>query len=206
MTSRITNAFKTAAIGLVAATFMCLAAGFAQAQAPGEGWYKICTKQEDNDVCAVQNAITTNTGQLVTAIALITVEGKINRKSMQVTVPPARLIPPGITLQIDGGKEQRIPYAICMPDKCIAEVPLTDALVDALKRGGEAVFTSINYVRQPNPIEVSLKGFTATFDGPPVEQSQLQQRQKELQEAMQKKALEDRKKLEDAQKKALEGN
>ena len=178
-------------------------ASFAQQQAaPPKGWFKVCTKQEDNDVCIVQNLLTANSGQLITAVGLITVTGKTNRKIMQVSVPSARLIPPGVQMQIDGGKGQKLDYAICMPDKCVAEVPLTDQMIASLKKGGELVLTSVNFQRAPNPIKISLEGFTGVFDGEPIEQSQLEERQRLLQEEMQKKAEEARKKLEDAQKAA----
>ena len=180
----------------VAAAFM---PATASAQGANQGWYKTCTKQEDNDVCIVQNLVTAPTGQLLTAVGLITVTGKVNRKLMQVTVPTARLIQPGINLQVDGGQAQRLEYAICMPETCVAEALLTDAMVNSFKKGGELVLTSVNYQRTPNPLKISLEGFTQAYDGDPIAQSELQERQRLLQEEMAKKAEEARKKLEDAQ-------
>ena len=49
------------------------AASAQQAGTPPKGWFKVCTKQEYNDVCIVQNLITANSGQLITAVGLITV-------------------------------------------------------------------------------------------------------------------------------------
>lgn len=177
----------------------------AGAGAPPLGWFKTCTKQDDSDLCVVQNIMLAQNGQLVTAVGLITVEGKVNRKILQVSVPTARLIPPGITMQIDGGKGQKLDYAVCLPDKCTAEVPLTDAMIASLKKGGEVVFTSMNFRRAPNPIKISLNGFTGAFDGEPITQSQLAESQRTLQEGMQKKAEEARKKLEEAQNAAKQG-
>jgi len=170
--------------------------------APKLGWYKTCSKQEDNDICVVQNLILANGGQLVTAVGLISVSGKINRKLLQVSVPTARLIPPGIIMQIDGGKGQKLDYAVCLPDKCTAEIPLTDAMIASLKKGSDVIFTSINFRRAPNPIKISLEGFTGAYDGEPVSESKLAESQRSLQDSMQKKAEEARKKLEDAQKAA----
>ncbi|MBB3645524.1 invasion protein IalB [Rhizobium sp. BK619] len=170
--------------------------------APKLGWYKTCSKQEDNDICVVQNLILANGGQLVTAVGLISVSGKINRKLLQVSVPTARLIPPGVIMQIDGGKGQKLDYAVCLPDKCTAEVPLTDAMIASLKKGSDVIFTSINFRRAPNPIKISLEGFTGAYDGEPVSESKLAESQRSLQDSMQKKAEEARKKLEDAQKAA----
>ncbi|MCF3638654.1 invasion associated locus B family protein [Rhizobium sp. TRM95111] len=188
----------------MAAGALPTAAAAQQAGRPPQGWFKVCTKQEDNDVCIVQNLMMANNGQLITAVGLITVQGKVNRRIMQVSVPSARLIPSGIQMQIDGGKAQKLDYAICMPDKCVAEVLLTDQMLGNLKKGGEVVFTSVNFQRAPNPIKMSLNGFTGAFDGEPIEQSKLEERQRLLQEEMQKKAEEARKKLEEAQKAAKE--
>ncbi|MFN7103629.1 MAG: invasion associated locus B family protein [Pseudorhizobium sp.] len=173
--------------------------------APPLGWFKTCTKQDDSDLCVVQNVNVAQNGQLITAVGLITVEGKVNRKILQVSVPTARLIAPGVVMQIDGGQGQKLDYAVCLPDKCTAEVPLTDAMIASLKRGGEVVFTSINFRRAPNPINISLNGFTGAFDGEPISQSQLAESQRSLQESMQKKAEEARKKLEEAQNAAKQG-
>ena len=59
------------------------------AGAPPLGWFKTCSKQEDNDVCVVQNVVLAQNGQMITAVGLISVEGKVNRKLLQVSVPTA---------------------------------------------------------------------------------------------------------------------
>ncbi|TDK36581.1 invasion associated locus B family protein [Rhizobium deserti] len=201
-------ALSMAASALPAVALAQNAAAPAAGAAPGApplGWFKTCTKQDDSDLCVVQNVILAQNGQLITAIGLITVEGKVNRKILQVSVPTARLVPPGVVMQIDGGKGQKLDYAVCLPDKCTAEVPLTDAMIASLKKGTDVVFTSINFRRAPNPIKVSLGGFTGAFDGPAISQSQLAESQRSLEEGMQKKAEEARKKLEEAQNAAKQG-
>ena len=150
----------------------------AGAGAPPLGWYKTCAKQEDSDVCVVQNVVLAQNGQLITAVGLISVEGKVNRKILQVSVPSARLIQPGIVMQIDGGKGQKLDYAVCLPDKCTAEIPVTDALLASIKKGNEIVFTSINFRRAPNPIKITLEGFGKAVDGAPITQSELVESQR----------------------------
>lgn len=176
------------------------------AQSPEAAWRKVCTKQADNDVCVVQNALVASTGQLLTAVGLITVQGAANNRLLQVTVPPARTIPPGVTMSIDGGQAQRIPYAVCMPDKCVAQVPLTDAIVNSFKGGGEVVFTSTNFQNVANPIAVSLGGFTAVYDGEAIDPSELQALEEQRREELQKKAEETSQRLIEEQQKAKEGN
>lgn len=196
-----TNSIFAAVVsaGVAAAAFGAAPAAAQQNANPTNEWYKVCTKQEDNDVCIVQNIVQAPSGQLLTAVGLIDVSGKVNRKIMQVSVPSARLIQPGVNVQIDGGTAQRIEYSVCMPDKCVAEIILTDQMISAYKKGGELVLTSVNFQRSPNPIKISLAGFTQAFDGNPIAQSELQERQRLLQEEMAKKAEEARKKLEEAQ-------
>lgn len=173
-----------------------------QAQATPEGWFKACSKQDDVDICNVQHILTANTGQLLTAMSLVEVKGRVNRKVLQVTVPTGRLVPPGIGLQVDGGKAQKLDYVICFTDRCVAEAPLTDAVVASFKKGQELTLTSVNFQNQPNPIKVSLKGFTGAYDGPALQQSDLEERQKKLEEFVSKNNEDFAKKLKEEQDKA----
>ena len=176
-----------------------------QAQVP-DGWFKACSKQEDVDICNVQNITLAETGQMITGVSLIELNGKVNRKVFQVSVPSGRMVAPGIGLQVDSQQPQKIDYVICFPDRCIAEVPLTDALVNSFKRGTEMTLTSVNFQNQPNPIKVSLAGFTDAFEGPALQQSDLEERQKKLQEFVSKNNEDFTKKLREEQERAKQAN
>ncbi len=110
---------------------------FAQAQQRPDGWFKVCAKQENNDICNTQIQSVASTGQVLTAISLIDVKGEINRRVFQITVPSGRLIPAGIKLRVDDKQETTLPYLYCFPQSCIAEVKLDDALIKILKSGGK---------------------------------------------------------------------
>jgi invasion protein IalB len=169
---------------------------------PPQGWFKVCAKQEDNDICNTQNVVTADSGQLLTAISLIDVKGKINRKIFQISVPSGRLIPPGVGLQIDKNKPTKVEYGICFPDRCIAEAQLSNELVAALKKGGELTVTSINFQNKPNPLKISLNGFAAALDGPGLQPSDVEDRNKQLEDAMAKKKAERDQKIKAEQDKA----
>ncbi|ATN34325.1 invasion-associated locus B family protein [Rhizobium sp. ACO-34A] len=205
--SKVTRTALSALVLTLGAAAVPTVSQAQEAAAPGapSKWFKTCTKQEDADVCVVQNQQTAQNGQLITAVGLISIEGKVNRKLLQVTVPSARLIPPGIMMQIDGAKGTKLDYTVCLPDRCTAEIPLTDALIASLKKGNEVVFTSINFRRAPNPIKIALEGFTGAYDGEAMTQSQAEERQRLLQEAMQKKQEERNKAINDAQNAAKQG-
>lgn len=195
----------TAGAGVLAAATV-LAAAPAQAQQPPQnGWYKVCAKQEDNDICNTQFQSVAATGQLVTAVSLAEIKGKINRRIFQITVPTGRIIPAGIKVKVDDKKEVTIPYTLCVPQSCMAEVQLDDNLITLLKSGSNLSITSTNFQNKPNPVQVTLGGFTAAYDGPPLKRDELEQRQRELQEELRKKAEEQRLKLQEAQEKAKQG-
>jgi invasion protein IalB len=209
MTSHINHAGRltVAAAGLAAAMVAVAPAHAQDAQnQPPRGWFKACSKQQDVDICNVQNIIMADTGQLMTGISMIDIKGKVNRKVFQVTVPTGRMIPPGVGVQVDGGKAQKLDYVICFPDRCVAEAQLTDALVASFKKGQKLTLTSINFQNQPNPIDISLAGFTGAFDGPPLKESDLQDRQKKLQDFVAKNNEDFAKKLKEEQDKAKKGN
>ena len=184
-----------------AATLIATAATAAHAQqapAPGQ-WFKACAEQGENTICNVQNIRTADTGQLLTAVSLIKVEGANAQDIFQVSVPSGRLVQPGIAMQIDDKEAKRIPYGLCLPDRCIAEVKLTDEIVSSLKAGGKLTLTSVNFQRKANPIEVTLSGFTSAFDGAPIKQDELVARQKALADELKKKQTDFQSKLKDAQ-------
>ncbi|MFZ1774226.1 MAG: invasion associated locus B family protein [Rhizobiaceae bacterium] len=202
-----TAAVRSALGGAVLAGFAFSAAPAAaqQSEVP-QGWFKVCSKQEDNDFCNVQNLKMAETGQLLTGLSLIELKGKINRKIFQISVPTGRLIPPGIGMQIDGGKPQKLDYIICFPDRCVAEAPLADSLLAALRKGGELTLTSVNFQNQPSPIKVSLEGFSGAYDGEGLKQNELEDRQKQLQAEIEKRKGDFEKKLKEEQDKAKAAN
>ena len=214
MNRRITDVSRISI--LAAGAFAFLAGGVApsmaqqqpqpQQQQVPEGWFKACSKQEDVDICNVQNIMVADTGQLLTGVSLIEIKGKVNRKVFQITVPSGRMVPPGIGMQIDGGQTQKLDYMICLPDRCIAEGQLSDNLVAAFKAGGQVTFTSVNFQNQPNPIQVSLSGFTGAFDGEPLQQTDIEERQRKLQDFVSKNTDDFAKKLKEEQERAKQSN
>lgn len=202
----LTAGLPILAAGFTAIALMANPAAAQNASAPIDGWFKECSKQNENDICVVQNITTAQTGQLITAVGLVEVTGKNNQRLLQVTVPIARYIPPGISVQVDGGKQTRVPYAVCLPDKCIAQMPLTDEIVTSFKRGGEAIFTSVNAQRASNPIRVSLTGFTQAYDGEAISRAERDEKAQAREEEIRKKLEESRAKLQAAQDAAKQGN
>lgn len=199
------STISTIAAGLVG---LALSTSGASAQQQPElplGWFKACSQQDETNICNVQNIMVSESGQLLTGVSLIQIEGSQARRVFQVTVPPGRLLPPGIGMQIDGGETQKLDYVICLPDRCIAEGQLTDNLVNSFKRGSNLRLTSVNFQNQPNPIQVSLSGFTQAFDGAPLQQSDIEDRQRQLQDFVSRNTEDFNRRLREEQERAKQG-
>jgi invasion protein IalB len=192
------------AAALAAASSTLVFPALAQ-QAPQQGWFKICAKQADVDLCNTQYQLLADNGQLITAVSLLDIKGKTNRKVFQVSVPPGRLIQPGVGMAIGTANPTKMDYAICFSDRCIAELELTDKLLASLKKGKEITLSSINFQRQANPVKISLDGFTAAVDGEPIQQTDAAAKQKEVQDWVAKNKADFEKKILDAQEKAKTG-
>jgi invasion protein IalB len=199
------NAVMAAGAAAILASGAATANAQQQPQLP-QGWFKVCSKQEDVDICNVQNIVVSQSGQLLIGLSLIDLKGKVNRRVFQVTVPSGRMVPPGIGVQIDGGQTRKLEYTICLPDRCIGEIPLTDELVNSFKKGQQLTMTSVNFQNQANPMQVPLTGFTAAFDGPPMKQSDVEDRQRQLEEFVNKNNEEFQRKLKEEQEKAKQLN
>ncbi|GAA5107125.1 invasion associated locus B family protein [Bartonella jaculi] len=170
----------------------------ANAQTLSQGWYKVCSKQHDVDICNTMNTVVSNTGQPLTAFNLVEIKGKQNERRIGIQVPTGRFLPEGVHIQIGDDFSKKIPYIICNGPSCIANDVLDDKLIAAMKSGSKMVVTTTNFRGSANPIEFSLNGFTAAYTGPGMEEKDFQQEQIKLQQAIQskQKEIEDRMRAE----------
>lgn len=197
---------------MVVSTGLMFLAGFAgflpQSQAQQQnannqfrssGWFKTCGERNGSNICNVQYRVVAPNGANVSTLNLVESKGKVERRVFQIIVPTGRSLPPGIQIQVDGKRAAAIPYLYCRPKGCTAEVRIADDLINVFKKGGRLDVTSINFQGQQQPVPVTLKGFTAAFDGPPVKpEGNQNQRQQNLANELKKKAEEERQKQEAA--------
>lgn len=177
----------------------------ASAQTLSQGWYKVCSKQHDVDICNTMNTVVSNTGQPLTAFNLVEIKGKQNERRIGIQVPTGRFLPEGVHIQIGDNFSKKVPYIICNGPSCIANDVLDDKLIAAMKSGSKMIVTTINFRGSANPIEFSLKGFSAAYTGPGMEEKDFQQEQIKLQQAIQskQKEIEDRMRAEQEKAKKI---
>ncbi|MBX4335775.1 invasion associated locus B family protein [Bartonella raoultii] len=189
----------SAVVAFVGAAALFFIVGLpANAQTVSQGWYKVCSKQHDVDICNTMNTVLSNTGQPLTAFNIVEIKGKQNESRIGIQVPTGRFLPEGIHIQIGNEYSKKVPYIICNGPSCIANDVLDDKLVAAMKNGTKMVVTTVNFRGSANPIEFSLNGFTAAYTGPGMEEKDFQQEQIKLQQSIQEKQkeIEDRMRAE----------
>jgi invasion protein IalB len=179
-----------------------------QAQGPGDQvqlifspWTKFCLKgQEANakQVCFTGKDARIESGMPVVAAVLIEPEGE-PKKILRVTLPLGMQLVHGTRVIIDQNQPLTAPYVICFTNGCMADYETTPDMITKMKSGQGLVVQAINSTGQPISLVLPLTDFAKAYDGPPTDPKVFEEQQKKLQEELQRRADEARKKLEQQQ-------
>ena len=182
----------------------------AQGQAQGGGdqvqlifspWTKFCLKgQETNakQVCFTGKDARIESGMPVVAAVLIEPESE-PKKILRVTLPLGMQLIHGTRVIIDQNQPMTAPYVICFTNGCMADYEATADMITKMKSGQGLVVQAINSTGQPISLVLPLTDFAKAYDGPPTDPKVFEEQQKKLQEELQRRADEARKKLEQQQ-------
>jgi invasion protein IalB len=187
----------------------------AEGQAPAQGqaqgndqvqlifspWTKFCLKgQETNakQVCFTGKDARIESGMPVVAAVLIEPEGE-PKKILRVTLPLGMQLVHGTRVIIDQNQPMTAPYVICFTNGCMADYEANPDMIGKMKGGQGLVVQAINSTGQPISLVLPLTDFAKAYDGPPTDPKVFEEQQKKLQEELQRRADEARKKLEQQQ-------
>jgi invasion protein IalB len=165
-------------------------------------WTKFCLKgQEANakQVCFTGKDGRVESGQPVVAAVLIEPDGE-PRKILRVTLPLGMSLQPGTRVIVDQGQPMQGPYVICFNNGCMADYEASAELIANMKKGQGLVVQGINGAGQAISLVLPLNDFAKAYDGAPTDPKVFEEQQKKLQEELQRRAEEARKKLEGQQK------
>ncbi|MGH6663647.1 MAG: invasion associated locus B family protein [Pseudolabrys sp.] len=160
-------------------------------------WLKVCGKgQETNnkEVCVVTKDGRLENGMPVAIVQLFEPQGE--PKILRVTVPLGMQLAHGTRMIIDQEPPAQEPYKICFPVGCMSDYPVTDDMIAKMKKGQTITLQAINMQGTPISLPLPLADFAKAYDGPPTDPKVVEEQQRKLQEELQKKAEEARKKLE----------
>jgi invasion protein IalB len=161
-------------------------------------WTKFCLKGQDanaKQVCFTGKDGRIESGQPVIAAVIIEPEGE-PKKILRVTLPLGMQLVHGTRVIVDSNAPAQSPYVICFANGCMSDYEVTPELLANMKKGQNLVVQAINSNGQPLTLPLPLAEFAKAYDGPPTDPKQFEDTQKKLQEELQKRAEDARKKLE----------
>jgi invasion protein IalB len=188
------------------------AAGAPPSAAPGPGgqpadqqvqliyapWTKFCLKGQEasaKQVCFIGKDGRIESGQAVIAAVIIEPEGE-PKKILRVTLPLGMQLVHGTRVIVDNNAPAQAPYVICFANGCMSDYEVTPELLANLKKGQNLVVQAINSNGAPLTLPLPLAEFAKAYDGPATDPKEFEAQQKKLQDELQKRADEARKKLE----------
>jgi invasion protein IalB len=161
-------------------------------------WTKFCLKGQDanaKQVCFTGKDGRIESGQPVIAAVIIEPEGE-TKKILRVTLPLGMQLVHGTRVIVDSNPPAQSPYVICFQNGCMSDYEVTPELLANMKKGQNLVVQAINSNGAPLTLPLPLADFAKAYDGPPTDPKVFEETQKKLQEELQKRAEETRKKLE----------
>jgi invasion protein IalB len=177
-----------------------------QAQLIFSPWTKFCLKGQPGQapdpnakqICFTGKDARIESGMPVVAAVLIEPEGQ-ERKILRVTLPLGMQLAHGTRVIIDQNQPVTAPYVICFTNGCMADYEANADMIGKMKKGQGLVIQAINSTGQPISLGMPLTDFAKAYDGPPTDPKVFEEQQKKLQEELQRRADEARKKLENQQ-------
>lgn len=160
-------------------------------------WTKVCGRDPGNqrEICYTTRDFVSDQGQPVLAVAVYDVKGDPQR-IVRFLLPIGLLLPTGIRFGVDQGQPIAGRYEICFPNGCFAEARVNEAQLNAFKRGTNVNISVQNQAARELTFQVPLAGFGRAFDGPAIDPAELQRNQERMQQEMQRREDELRRRLQ----------
>lgn len=161
-------------------------------------WTKVCGRDEQakRDICYTTRDFGQGPEQPpVLAVAVYDVKGD-EQRIVRLLLPVGLLLRPGFRFSIDKGAAMEGGYEICFPNGCFAETRIKPNILDSMKKGSVLNINVKNQANNEVVFAVPLAGFAKAFDGPAIDPKELEAQQRQLQEELQKRAEEERRRLE----------
>ncbi len=129
-------------------------------------WKLECQKPEgaDKEVCQISQDIVLKENKRPLLHVAVGYAANDNRPVAIFNLPLGISLPPGVTIKVDKGEQERLPIEHCFPGGCRAYLGLEEKQLAAFKGGLEAQVTFHDLTRRPVAVPVSLRGFTAGFN------------------------------------------
>jgi len=164
-------------------------------------WAKFCARDEDSNdkaVCLTSMEARTANGQLAAGVALVEREGE-QRRILRVTLPRSMQVALGARAAIDQMPPFSATIVRCLPKGCMADFETNNELLDRLKKGRTLMLQAVGAAGQVVRLALPLGDFARVHEAPPNDPNTAEERQQQrLQEELEKRAEELRRRLQSA--------
>ena len=163
-----------------------------------QAWTKVCGKDPsaNKQVCYTTRDFSAEAGKPpVLALAVYDIQGD-DQRIVRMLMPIGLMLRPGFRFTVEGQPPIDGTYEICFPNGCFAEAKVKGGMLDAMKKAKTVDVNVRNRDSAEVIFQVPLDGFGPAFDGPAIDPKVLQEQQQKLQAELQKRAEDERKKLE----------
>lgn len=153
------------ALALMAALGVSQSAAQGTIKAEYGDWQMSCDTPPgaSSEQCAIiQNVVAEDQANVGLSVIVLRTADR-EARLLRVLAPLGVLLPNGLGLNVDGTDMGRVAFVRCLPNGCIAEVELDDALVKILSEGTNAIFVVFKTPEEGVGIPVSLAGFADGF-------------------------------------------
>jgi invasion protein IalB len=113
--------------------------------------------------CAIIQNVTAEDQPNVGLSVIVLKTADQKARLLRVLAPLGVLLPNGLGLNVDGVDMGRVAFVRCLPNGCVAEVVMDDALLKILSEGQTAIFVVFKTPEEGIGIPVSLNGFGDGF-------------------------------------------
>jgi invasion protein IalB len=162
-------------------------------------WTKFCLKEQTGkQVCFTGKDARIESGMPVASAALIEPEGE-PKKLLRINVPLAMKIEHGTRLIIDQTSPRTAPYVSCFVTGCVSDYEINADTISQLKKSQQLHIQAIGINGQPFTVPLPMAEFAKAYEGPPTDPKVMEEQQKKLQDELQRRAEDARKKLENPQ-------
>ena len=149
-------------------------AGAAAPAGGGDQWVKLCQKSEqtgNKEICVIQSEKMDPNLLIVTHYAAVRIEEGNPKKALIIRMPTINslVIPTGAQIVIDQQEPTPMPFNVCFPAACQADIELTDELLDKMRKGNLMIAAALKVDKKTLAFRFPLTGFSKALDGPPTD-------------------------------------
>ena len=160
-------------------------------------WTKQCGKAQDANGkagCITARSSFADTGFPMIQFVLIEPEGE--KKVFRVTVPEPVAMPPGMRLVVDQNQPVQGVYVTCFRGSCFSDIEATPDTITKMKSGQNLFVQVVTLNNQVAAFPMPLAEFKKVNEGPASDPKVVEEQTKKLQEDLQHRLEDTRKKLE----------